>query len=167
MKIKSIALAAVLATSAGFAAAGNVYELGDITADGALFVSSTFSKNASIDDTWKFSLTGENDVSTLLSRTFSTSVGAITSFAATISGGSIGAPTALELFSNSTSQVLSFGSNLGAGNYSLTVTGVANRNNTNYVFAADVTAVPEPTTYALLLAGLCAVGFVARRRSAV
>ncbi|MDC8774169.1 FxDxF family PEP-CTERM protein [Paucibacter sp. hw8] len=30
----------------------------------------------------------------------------------------------------------------------------------------NVTAVPEPTTYALLLAGLGAVGFVARRRKA-
>jgi hypothetical protein len=31
---------------------------------------------------------------------------------------------------------------------------------------AAVTAVPEPSTYAMLLAGLCAVGFVARRRQA-
>ena len=34
-------------------------------------------------------------------------------------------------------------------------------------FGAPVTAVPEPETYALLLAGLAAVGFVARRRRAV
>lgn len=31
---------------------------------------------------------------------------------------------------------------------------------------AAVTAVPEPSTYALLLAGLCAVGFMVRRRQA-
>ncbi|MBT9491453.1 MAG: PEP-CTERM sorting domain-containing protein [Paucibacter sp.] len=36
----------------------------------------------------------------------------------------------------------------------------------NYSGELTVTAVPEPSTYALLLAGLGAVGFVARRRSA-
>jgi len=34
------------------------------------------------------------------------------------------------------------------------------------VITSTVPAVPEPQTYALLLAGLCAIGFVARRRSA-
>lgn len=34
-------------------------------------------------------------------------------------------------------------------------------------FFGTVTAVPEPTTYAMLLAGLAAVGFVARRRTPV
>lgn len=167
MKFTSIALAAILTTTAGFASAANVFELGDITADGALFVSSSFAKNAGIDDTWNFSLSGENDVSALLSRTFSTSAGSISNFAATISGGTLAGATALDLFSNSTTQALSFGSHVGAGAYSIKVTGLANRNNTNYVFAVDVTPVPEPETYAMLLAGLGALAFVARRRKAV
>ena len=35
---------------------------------------------------------------------------------------------------------------------------------TTWSLACKVTAVPEPETYALLLAGLGAVGFIARRR---
>ena len=61
--------------------------------------------------------------------------------------------------------------------YKSLVSNVANWNDagTNAVAAAFVpdttaftvtTAVPEPQTYAMLLAGLCAVGFVARRRAA-
>lgn len=36
----------------------------------------------------------------------------------------------------------------------------------DYIIGVNITPVPEPSTYALLLAGLGAVGFVARRRSA-
>ncbi|MCV2361545.1 FxDxF family PEP-CTERM protein [Paucibacter sp. TC2R-5] len=39
-------------------------------------------------------------------------------------------------------------------------------NKAGFAGELSVTAVPEPTTYALLLAGLGAVGFVARRRKA-
>lgn len=35
----------------------------------------------------------------------------------------------------------------------------------NFTAVFDVTAVPEPATYALMLAGLASVGFVARRRT--
>ncbi|MDC8774167.1 FxDxF family PEP-CTERM protein [Roseateles albus] len=54
---------------------------------------------------------------------------------------------------------------LAAGIYHIDVTGTALRN-ASYSVALAVTPVPEPTTYALLLAGLGAVGFVARRRKA-
>lgn len=55
---------------------------------------------------------------------------------------------------------------LGAGDYRLVVTGVNSLTQASYtgnlaIFAAPI---PEPQTYALLLAGLAAVGFVARRR---
>jgi hypothetical protein len=52
-----------------------------------------------------------------------------------------------------------------AGNYYLQVTGVANGTSGGiYTGAISVTAVPEPETYAMMLAGLAALGFLARRR---
>ena len=52
-----------------------------------------------------------------------------------------------------------------AGNYYLQVAGVANGTNGGiYTGAISVTAVPEPETYAMMLAGLAALGFLARRR---
>jgi hypothetical protein len=59
----------------------------------------------------------------------------------------------------------SFGSleSTASGNIALTLTGTA-KSGAVYTGEMTVTAVPEPETYALLLAGLGAVGFVARRR---
>ncbi len=61
--------------------------------------------------------------------------------------------------------------NVAAGSYvvkaSGTLDGTGQFQKAAFVGAEyNVTAVPEPTTYALLLAGLGAVGFVARRRNA-
>ena len=56
---------------------------------------------------------------------------------------------------------------LGAGQYHLDISGVfgPNASGGQYSVALNaVPAVPEPETYALMLAGLGAVGFMARRR---
>ena len=52
-----------------------------------------------------------------------------------------------------------------AGTYSFSVAGLSKgANGGAYTLALNVTAVPEPETYALMLAGLGLVGFAARRR---
>ncbi len=54
---------------------------------------------------------------------------------------------------------------LEGGSYFFRVSGTTvGTMSSTYNFKMDVTPVPEPETYALLLAGLCAVGFVVRRR---
>lgn len=55
---------------------------------------------------------------------------------------------------------------LGSGSYYLNVSGIANGPQGGlYNGAVSVTAVPEPETYAMLLAGLGVMGFIARRRN--
>ena len=51
---------------------------------------------------------------------------------------------------------------LAAGSHTISVTG--NAHGSSYTANVVVTPVPEPETYALMLAGLVAVGFTARRR---
>lgn len=59
----------------------------------------------------------------------------------------------------------SWGATVGGSMY-LTVNGVATGTNGGvYNGAISVTAVPEPETYAMMLAGLGALGFLARRRN--
>jgi len=55
---------------------------------------------------------------------------------------------------------------LAMGDYRLIVTGVNSAAQASYSGNVAITPVPEPESYALLLAGLGAVGFVARRRQA-
>ncbi|MGZ3181018.1 MAG: FxDxF family PEP-CTERM protein [Telluria sp.] len=55
---------------------------------------------------------------------------------------------------------------LAAGDYTIKVTGNANGSHGGtYGFDMQLAAVPEPETYAMLLAGLGLVGFAARRRN--
>jgi hypothetical protein len=54
---------------------------------------------------------------------------------------------------------------MSAGPYYLSVSGLADGSSGGQYMLSITAAVPEPETYALLLAGLALVGFVARRRN--
>jgi hypothetical protein len=67
---------------------------------------------------------------------------------------------------NNPADGFSFG-NLAAGNYALNVLGFANGSEGGFYaggLIAQTAPIPEPETYALMLAGLGIVGFIARRR---
>ena len=68
------------------------------------------------------------------------------------------------LFTYNGDNTTNFSSSLAAGDYVIKVTGNANGSHGGtYGFA--MTLVPEPETYAMLLAGLGLIGFATRRRS--
>ncbi|CAM8668345.1 FxDxF family PEP-CTERM protein [Rhodoferax sp. TBRC 17660] len=71
------------------------------------------------------------------------------------------------LQSTATGSTFSF-NNLGSGTYSLWASGQVLGGGFNLVIAQyDVTPVPEPESYAMLLAGLGVMGMIARRRNKV
>jgi len=57
------------------------------------------------------------------------------------------------------------GASLASGAYTLTVIGTNSTAGGSYGGNFAVTAVPEPETYALMLAGLMVVGFLSKRRA--
>ncbi|MDC8773920.1 FxDxF family PEP-CTERM protein [Roseateles albus] len=163
MNFKSSVIAAAL-FAASFAASavgpGNLGAIDNKTTN----IGNTFLVGATFSDNYVFDLVNPGE--TFGSVTFSSkgSFG-LSNVVVTLSGGSI-VGSALD-----TDPTAEFGfTGLTAGHYTLNISGKAIGSlggSYGGVIEAMTAPVPEPTTYALLLAGLGAVGFVARRRKSV
>jgi len=71
----------------------------------------------------------------------------------------------LQSWNVASGDVIDYNQNLGAGSYRLDIMGdVTGSNGSSYTITAAVSAVSEPSTYALMLGGLGLVGFMAARR---
>ena len=161
MKLKSIAATALLG---GFciAATATTYNLGTLDSTGfdssGLF-SAKYAANTVLSDDWNFTLGAHSSVSFSALQTFSVAAGAINSFAGVLVG-----HTGLTSTLGTHDTTLNWFGQLGSGNYTVHITGVVQKNNTVYGGTVSASPAPEPETYAMLLAGLGVVGFVARRR---
>jgi hypothetical protein len=144
MKLKSIAAAVALVAALPAFAGGPLGTLG------TSFVGGNVSGTPWTDG-YSFSLASAGD---LWGQTVATS--GITSYAVTLYDSTLSV-----IGSDSTAASFSF-TGLSAGSYFLTYVGVGTG---SYGGTLEVTAVPEPETYALMLAGLGVVGFMAARRS--
>ena len=137
------------APSGGPAGLG-VYHL--ITYPGPV-VSNTSDDNVSLNETLTLSFNQVVSLSSILFRNGDHGTTFSGGFGLSIDGGPSTTPTL----------VASFNTPLHGQNFSFT--GLGNPENTKfYVNTLTVTAVPEPETYALMLAGLAVVGGLARRR---
>ena len=166
MKIKSLAFACAALL------AGSAYAAGALTLIGspnqtANFGSSFLAQSGSITDTWTFSTAGPVAANGgVISVAFETSDWDFSSVVLSGPGGSfnfLATPTSTDDFEvwrlASTSLAI-------PGAYSLIVTGnvLSPATEGSYSGNLNLTPVPEPETYALMLAGLGAMAFVARRR---
>lgn len=161
MQVKHLIAAAAIACAATGASAAT-YLMGDVTAAGGFSFDSS-SLSGSFSDTYVFSIADLSDLSISVTNAFTTSNGKIASFAGLLSGPGL-AGSALGLTTIGKMQVLSGDlSTAMGGEYTLTLSGSA-MGTGYYGGVASVSPVPEPETYGLMLAGLGAIAFVARRR---
>ncbi|MCZ2439698.1 MAG: FxDxF family PEP-CTERM protein [Burkholderiales bacterium] len=171
LKKPGVVLAALLAAgamgSAQAAVGPSCADLGTLGAPGP--ASQTFggtSAAGSFSDSFCFTLNSPHVVAASLTNVYVSfaglTAGDISGFAAWLDGD----PLALSTTSAppATVQVLAGTKTLGSGTYYLNVSGTAGSNGASYGGNITVTPVPEAETYAMMLAGLGVVGFLAVRR---
>lgn len=180
LKLKSVAVAMVF-TTASVGAFADSFNLGALPIPSSAGVNTSYNlvnvpDGTSFTDTYSFSIAGSATVSAALSNEAvdvgSGYAGAISSFAAAIDGNplTLTGPV-LGMDGGYPSSTLFLGLSqtfhIGAGAHSLVISGTTyNPGGSAYVGALTISApaVPEPETYAMMLAGIAAIGFVVMRR---
>lgn len=168
MKIKKlivISAVAVVSIVSNFAiAATTVTNLGALTSynDGHQFggtASPTYT--GAFDDTYTFTLNSGTTFDALVTGWWGINH---TGFTATLNG----APLSFSATSTPGTSYLALNNVTGSSSYSLHILGSADPSGASYNVALNsIVAVPEPETFAMLLAGLGLIGMVARRRNKV
>ena len=172
----AVAAAAVMATSVPALAATNV---GVLTALGSTGYDTPVTYSAgSFSDSFTFSTTGGTNIFSVLAvKNSLTTASLLDPFTAVLT--SLGGlttyltySTAVNSATNSFSQSLYYTGNIAADTYTLTLAGSAtNASSFSLLMSASslspdiTTPVPEPETYAMMLAGLGLIGAVVRRRN--
>lgn len=172
MKIKLFAIALIFAFSVpAMAACTSTFQLGALGTPSLSAIGNGFSSTQHFSDCYNFTLDGSGravgvvlDFDNSLRRDIA--LGEIT-----LSGGSLSSPVI-----DPTATIFSF-NNLLAGTYQLAIAGdVIGRDGGLFgggmvgydgflaIVRSSVTPVPEPQTYAMILAGLCLLGLTAQRR---
>jgi len=174
MKLKKLAAALIVALGATVAQA-NTYTisspLNPVAQTGSYGVTGSFTDilNFTVADPYTLVAGAVMDVPlsfTLPGGGFTVTIADITGLTAYLYNGFGAVGTALG--SQGPSDYLSMSGILAAGSYSLMITGTGNGQNGYglYTYTAFAQAVPEPESYAMFLAGLGLMGFVAARRRA-
>ena len=161
MKLKTIATAALIAAaSAAASAAPTNWGTHDATEFGFGFA---VGAGSLISDEFDFTLSSPAD---LLTVAVSNDGGSVNLVNGLVSLYQVGNAAPINSFSfDSTAVNFDFGS-LAAGNYFYMVTAqvAADAGAGSYQLNSQLAPVPEPESYALLLAGLAGVGYMVRRR---